>query len=82
MRQMRDIGDHDAANELAVSLLTHLARAILIDRGVYPASRPELVAQLREAGDAELASALARALASDREAAMDAASAYASDPEP
>ena len=77
MREMRDLGDMDAAGELAVSFLTHLARAGLIDRGVYPASRPELPGQLREAGDPALAAALERALASGREAATDAARAYA-----
>jgi len=42
-------GDTDAACEHALSYLTHLARAALVERGVYPASRPELPGQLREA---------------------------------
>lgn len=43
------VGDADAAYEHALSYLTHLARAALVERGVYPASRPELPAQMREA---------------------------------
>jgi hypothetical protein len=39
-------GDADAVHEQAVCYLTHLARAELLDRGVYPASRPELASQL------------------------------------
>lgn len=44
------LGDADAAYEQALSYLTHLARAELIDKGIYPASRPELADQLRSTG--------------------------------
>jgi len=55
-------GDADAAHEQALSYLTHLARAELLDRGVYPASRPELAEQLRGIGSARLAEWLDRLL--------------------
>lgn len=60
---LREAGDVSAANEVEVSCLTHLARAELSRAGVFPASRPELVAQLREVGNGELAGRLERALA-------------------
>jgi len=55
-------GDEDAALEQAVAMLTQRARARLLRRGVYPASRPELPAQLREIGAGALADTLERAL--------------------
>jgi len=42
-----DIGDICAAHEQALTYLTHIARAALLDNKVYPASRPELSQQLR-----------------------------------
>lgn len=62
--RMRDVGDHDAAAELSVLMLTHLARAALSDAGVLPQSRPELVGQLRGIGEDLLADRLAEALSS------------------
>jgi hypothetical protein len=47
LAKVLEFGDADASQEQAVSYLTHVARAELLDRGVYPASRPELPAQLR-----------------------------------
>ena len=61
--EMRTAGDHDAAAELSVSMLTHLARAALSDAGVLPQSRPELVDQLRRIDEHPLADRLAYALA-------------------
>ena len=61
--EMRELGDLDAAAELHVSALTHLARAALSDARVFPASRPELVDQLRSIGQRPLADRLADALA-------------------
>ncbi len=49
------LGDADAARELALSYLAHSARAELLDRDVYPASRPELAEQLRGIGNFRLA---------------------------
>ncbi len=43
------IGDLDAVHEQALSCVTHLAWAELLERGVLPASRPELPVQLRTA---------------------------------
>jgi hypothetical protein len=56
------VGDEDVTIDLRVSLLTHLARAVLAEAGVYPASRPELSGQLRQVGDSELADELEAAL--------------------
>ncbi|MCY3920242.1 MAG: hypothetical protein OXG38_10635 [Chloroflexi bacterium] len=61
--EMQAIGDIDAAAELRLSTLTHLARAALSDAGVFPQSRPELVGQLRGVGEGSLADRLADALA-------------------
>ena len=55
-------GDADAAREQALSYLTHIARAELLDRGVYPASRPELPQQLKSIGSSQLAEILNRIL--------------------
>ena len=49
LSEFHGVGDTDAAYEHALSYLTHLARAALVEREVYPASRPELPGQLREA---------------------------------
>jgi hypothetical protein len=54
------IGDEDAVVEQALSFFTHLARIELLEKGVYPASRPELPAQLRAVGDSPLAEWLER----------------------
>ncbi|MYD99727.1 MAG: hypothetical protein F4Y03_00400 [Alphaproteobacteria bacterium] len=62
-QEMQLLGDHDAATENYVSMLTHLARATLSDAGVLPRSRPELADQLRQIGEAPLAERLADALA-------------------
>ncbi len=57
---MVELDDLDAAQEQALSYLTHLARAELLERGIYPASRPELPSQLRTAGNLRLAQWLHR----------------------
>ena len=44
------LGDSEAAEEQAISYATHLARAELLKRDVYPASRPELPDQLKQVG--------------------------------
>ena len=61
--EMQSLGDHDAASENYVSMLTHLARATLSDAGILPRSRPELADQLRRIDEAPLADRLAEALA-------------------
>ncbi|MYE46351.1 MAG: hypothetical protein F4X25_06285 [Chloroflexi bacterium] len=63
---MLAVGDGDAATELRVSMLTHLARAALSDCGKFPQSRPELAGQLRTIGERELADRLDEALAQRR----------------
>jgi len=62
-QELQSLGDHDAATENYVSMLTQLARATLSDAGVLPLSRPELADQLRQIGEAPLADRLADALA-------------------
>ena len=61
--EMRALGDLDAAAELHVAMLTHLARAALSDAAVFPRSRPELAEQLRGIDEGPLADRLADALA-------------------
>lgn len=61
LTDLLSIGDEDAAAEQLVSLLTHMARNTLIERGVFPASRPELPAQLRAIDQHRLASLLEEA---------------------
>src|SRR5207249_10733516 len=46
-QELSEMGDEDAAQEQCLVALTQEARAHLIRRGVYPASRPELPGQLR-----------------------------------
>jgi len=60
-----DFGDADAVHEQTASYLTHLARAELLQRGIYLASRPELASQLRATGILQLADWLDRILGSD-----------------
>lgn len=54
--------DFDAAAEQLITVLTHVARARLINAGVYPQSRPELPGQLRVLGDIHLAEDFEKAL--------------------
>ncbi len=55
-----ELGDTDAAYEQALSYVTHLARAKLLKRRVYPASRPEIPGQLRAVGCVRIAEWLER----------------------
>ncbi len=50
-----ELGDNDAAYEQALSYVTHVARAKLLKRRVYPASRPEIPRQLRAVGCVRIA---------------------------
>ena len=52
------VEDMDAFEEQCLYAASHLARALLLRRGVMPLSRPELAAQLREVGELETASTL------------------------
>lgn len=56
---LRDLGDEDAAEEEARIALSHLARALLLERGEFPLSRPELAGQLEEIGEVGLAKVFA-----------------------
>lgn len=62
MQEMREMGDEDAALELELAYLTHDARALLAEAGVYPASRPELPSQLSQVGAHGLAEQVSHAL--------------------
>lgn len=56
--ELLDLGDEEAAREQLLVVLTHIARAMLVDAGIYPPSRPELPSQLRGIGEDTLARAL------------------------
>lgn len=55
---VKEMGDEAAAAELNLSYLTLLARAVLAEHRIYPASRPELPEQLRTIGETPLADQL------------------------
>lgn len=61
-RAVLEAGDEEGALEQVTSLLTHLARAELIQAAVYPASRPELPGQLAAVGRSRLSRLLTAAL--------------------
>lgn len=67
-KDLKEMGDADAALEQLVTLLTHRAWEALVLAGVYPASRPELPAQLTAIGADELAMRLSSVL--DRRARL------------
>jgi len=58
--QLVRIGDDDAAREELRFALSHLARAALLEQGVFPLSRGELASQLRAVSDDHLATAIER----------------------
>jgi hypothetical protein len=58
LAKVLETGDMDAVHDQAVSYLTQLARAELLARGVYPASRPELASQLRVGNRSQIAEQL------------------------
>jgi hypothetical protein len=60
--ELANMGDVEASEEQSLSSLTHRARAALLEKGVFPISRPELPNQLRSIGEQALASALEAAL--------------------
>lgn len=62
-----EIGDIDAALEQAISYLTHLAWAELLECGIFPASRRELPSQLRAVDSHRLADSLEGLLDADSE---------------
>lgn len=62
LTEMFEIGDAQAAREQAISHMTHLVRSDLLDRGIYPASRPELSRQMREVGGSNAARGLQQLL--------------------
>jgi len=67
VENLLEVGDTEAALERNISYFTHLARAILIEHAVYPASRPELLQQLREIGETKLADEFNSALETYRQ---------------
>jgi hypothetical protein len=66
--ELSEMGDEDAAQEQRLVALTQEARAQLIRRSVYPASRPELPDQLRAIDATGLAEKLELALREREEA--------------
>lgn len=55
LKKVLEMDDLYAAHEQALSYATHLARAELLKRKTYPASRPELPGQLRDIGSHQIA---------------------------
>ena len=53
-------GDREAAEEELMMAASHCGRALLLRRGSFPLSRPELPEQLAEAGELKLAGLLSR----------------------
>lgn len=62
LREMQEMGDDEAAIELELCYVTHLARGVLSEAGVYAASRPELPDQLKTVGAQRLADKVGCAL--------------------
>ena len=58
LRIVKEMGDEAAAAELNLSYVTLLARAVLAEHKIYPASRPELPEQLRKIRESSLADQL------------------------
>jgi hypothetical protein len=65
---LQEIGDDAAADEQLLAALTHSARSSLLRKGIYPCSRPELPAQLREIGEFETATKLEQTIEKCRSA--------------
>lgn len=65
LKLLIEIGDLDAIHEQLLTLLTQLSRARLINRGVYPISRPELAEQLETIDENKLAALLKQTLTSE-----------------
>lgn len=63
LEEVRSIGDEAAAIEQELSYWTLIARALLVEAGVHPKSRPELPEQLREIGERSTAKRLEEVLA-------------------
>lgn len=53
--QLSKMGDDLAAREELVFVLGHIARGLLLKKGTFPLSRPELAAQVKEIGYPQLA---------------------------
>jgi predicted nucleotidyltransferase/uncharacterized protein (UPF0332 family) len=59
-RDLLGVGDGTSAQKELVYAVSHLARAILLSRGIFPLSRPELPAQLSAVHESDVADALGR----------------------
>lgn len=53
--KLSNMGDRPAAREELVFVLGHIARGLLLKKGVFPLSRPELAAQVKGIGYSHLA---------------------------
>ncbi len=62
--ELLEVGDTDAASEELLFAASHVARAILLEAGEFPLSRPELPSQL-EGEDPSLAGLLQRLILDD-----------------
>ena len=66
--ELLEVGDTDAASEELMFAASHVARAVLLQHGVFPLSRPELPSQL-EAIDPDIARLLDRLIYAEVDAA-------------
>jgi hypothetical protein len=65
MDELLSNGDESAASDLALAAITQIARFVLIQNKVFPASRPELPKQLRAIRKRQLAQILDDSLVND-----------------
>jgi uncharacterized protein (UPF0332 family) len=56
--QLLRVGDIEAAAEELAYAVSHVARAMLLKKGVFPLSRPEMISQLKEQGYPQLGAIL------------------------
>lgn len=56
--QLIKLGDNEAAAEELTYAVSHVARALLLRKQVFPLSRPEMISQLKDAGYPELGAIL------------------------
>lgn len=58
--KLADVGDATSGQKEAIYAASHLARAVLLSRGIFPLSRPELPSQLKRLGMVGLSEILLR----------------------
>lgn len=69
--QLSSMGDRPAAREELVFVLGHIARGLLLKRGMFPLSRPELASQVKGIGYPHLAALHERLRSTDSPSSRD-----------